>query len=129
MRCEYKTIKKIRLCPADLTHEVSIRGRVIQGDKPGSSGRTTDNAIATLWVAIETVNPLRPIQGYNEGDKPTHVVYVRYDDLTVVVDTQKHIIKKGDEIYRIVGIENLNELNTTIALYCVNKKTGIEAQS
>ena len=131
MRCTFKTINKVRLCPSDLTHFVKVKKRDIVGDDPWSD--VQDNTqfadVFSMWMACETVSPYKPVTGVNTGENITHIFYARHSDVTDCIDAKRDTLTIGCDVYRIDGIENLNMFNETIAFYCIANGQGYEASA
>ena len=131
MRCQYKTFKKIKLCPSDLTHLVRIAERSITGDHPDATEQrnTRLTEIQQCWMACETWNAYAPVQGLTTSKPLTHVFYARFFDITVQIDKQVHTLVYDDVNYRIDSIENLGELNETLAIYCERRGNENEGRA
>ncbi|WP_434779268.1 phage head completion protein [Neisseria sp. Ec49-e6-T10] len=125
MRCNYKTFTKIKLCPTDLDHLLSIGQRTINGDHPDDTAQdiTSVTTLAQIYAACETVKPTRPVQLLNTNTDISHMFYVRFADLFIEIDVTQHLITdEAGILYRIEAVEDLGEYHETIALYC--KKGG-----
>jgi hypothetical protein len=130
LRCEYKAFKKIKLCPSDLTHEISFMLRATSGSHPDDIAQvsTALTLAYKAWGAVETVSPLKPVMGLNIKETITHVLYFRHSDI-LALDIQKHILNDGVSTYRIIEAMNLNGFNETYALFCVKRGDGNESLS
>ena len=128
MRCESKSFAKITLCVSDLNRFVQIVERSIVGDHPDDLVQVNSkgNTLIELYGAVETTSPQRPIAGINTVEKITHVYYFRHSDFNCDVDVSKHVIHDNCSVYRIDSYANLNEMNETIALYCIKSNERCE---
>src|SRR5690348_4302509 len=127
LRCEYKKFTKIKLCPADLDKFITIGKREFQGDHPDDLDQeiTSITTLQNLYAACDTVKPTRPVQLLNTNVAISHIFYVRYADLHVVIDVTEHLLRCG-ELYRIEEVEDLGGYHETVALYC--RKAGDEPE-
>ena len=132
MRCTYKTISKVRLCVSDLSHLVEVVKRVIAGDRFDDfdeQQNTTLEPLTSFYGACETVSPYRPVTAVNIDSKITHVYYARFTDVSIEIDVKECALVVGGVNYRIDSIENLNNLNETLAFYCSISGVGLESNS
>jgi hypothetical protein len=131
MRCTYKRIEKIKLCPSDLTSYALVQSRTIQGDSPWEivQDNTTIVDVLPAWMACETVSPYKPVTGVNTGEKISHIFYARYVDVTLPIDIKEHTLNVDGNVYRIDSIEDLNNFKETLAFYCIINGQGLEAEA
>ena len=114
MSCDYKRIKTVKLCRADLKHLVELQQRVLDtSDLDSSNPVEVFTKLRDQWVAIETVSPGAARFGkINVDDNATHIFWMLWD---VDIPEPNFILNDGKR-YKVLKIENINELNTTIAI-------------
>jgi hypothetical protein len=119
-----KTIAVIQLHPDDLTHAVTIAERSITGDHPDAISQKTTKlcAIECVKMACKSVVPVENVQGLNVSEKSsTHVFYARFADVSVTLDKQVHTLVHNEVNYRIEAVDNINQMNVTLAIYCTQR--------
>lgn len=109
------TCKKIRrvdkrVCIGSLNKQIEIQLRELK-EPIGASVDFDEEftVVKTVWSMVETVGNKLFFDGTNTDQITTHNFYIRY--IPSVSITSENWIKYNDELYDIVGTENLNEEN------------------
>lgn len=120
-QCKDITPKKRRLCTGDLRDRIEIQSRALKPTTFSSSDYQEEFiTISTVWASIQTT---RGFQSFNDvgtvENNVTHKIYIRFStELTIT--TENWLIFKNER-YDIIDIENLEERNEFLLLYCEKK--------
>ena len=126
MACTFKTIKTDNLCYSSLKHKATIVSRSLAPNHPDDiQGQYNSiDELFSFYCATETKKGVKPSASVNTGAPVTHVFYARYRDLmSFEIDIKKHRIQVNGYTYMIDSVDNINEADVTVAIYCV--ETGI----
>lgn len=126
-----RRIKKNGLCPNDLNVQIGIYARVL-----GSSGfgenDNADNQLTlsfSMMAGVETISPFKERFGTEISKATTHAFAMRYSPNILALDTANNFIKCRGKYYKIEGIENLNENNRVLFVYCSQRGSTNEAKA
>lgn len=119
--CEYKKVKKVKLCSGDMDKVIDIVSRVITSPVIGSSDPVTAfTTLASPWSIVETIDlssgKYRYFASVNIDDRPTHKFSIYYDPALWPLDSENNFIEWDDRRFRITGVKDLNEMKTTIEI-------------
>lgn len=124
--CVFRKYKKEILCLNDLTKIAKIIERTNVGDFiDGDQNITNEIIVKQVWCAIDTdsvrnTNSYKRTNDLNIGKEATHRISMRYDDVYgFSFDVSKHSIEIDSSRYRIIALENKNEQNKIVDLYCI----------
>lgn len=136
MASMYKRIEKKGLCPRDLNKRIEVYERNLSALAPGDvDARSKFTLKFALWAAIETISMTRQalVIGRSDGvqqgtSDATHFFYLHYTPRLYKMEPQKTFIKYSGDYYRVIGFENMNELNRVIVINAALRgDTGKEA--
>lgn len=127
--CKRISIDRSRVCRGDLNSVISLLKREIQGVSIGDIEASEDftvvdtpfAGIKTLGSSGESSRGVRRFAGVNISKETTHLFFVQYADLYVTIETGNHFILHDGKYYRIIAINNLNELNLTVMYQCTER--------
>lgn len=119
MPCNYKRIKTLKLCRADLKHLVELQKRDLDNsDLDSPNPVEVFTKLRDQWVAIETVSPgLARFGKIHIEDKATHIFWMLWD---VDLPEPDFILNDGKR-YKVLKTENINELDTTVAIQATER--------
>lgn len=120
-----KVFTKTAVPAGDLRHRIKIKKRNIEApvtDSPDFKQAYT--TVGEVYAAIESLAPKTPFDGINIEEVPTHRFFIRY--LPGISTT--HVIVHESNRYTITRVENKDDLNLWLILYCIDKgEKDIEA--
>ena len=105
---------KRSLCSGDLDRKIIIKSRAMVAPGPTidlSMEFTNDKYV---WAAVKTSKGKELFYATNMQDAVTHIFYIRY---LSTLETQHWIEYRGAN-YDILEIENMDERNEWMAVYC-----------
>ncbi len=117
---------KRKVCAGDLRIPIKIQARVIQTKSNG--GYDYDESFTDVVSMFASVDTKRGFSSFNDvGINPvtgstlsfTHIFYIRYSPSIVI--TSENWLSYNNEKYIINSVENLDERNEYLALYCIKK--------
>lgn len=124
-----RRVKKYGLCPNDLNVQIGIYSRDLGstgfGDNDNAGNKLTLSF--SMMSGVETVNPFKHRFGSEISNKTTHIFVLRYSPNILSLDTANNFIKCRGMYYRIEGVENLNENNRVLFVYCSQRGNSVEA--
>ena len=116
MKCERINIKNRKVCYGDLNRKIVIETRSI---KPPSDDDDFDygqefTESQTVWATVQTTSGKDIFDGANMIGTATHLFFIKY----ISGLTSESMITWQNEKYRILRLENLDENNEFVKLYC-----------
>lgn len=114
MLCGPKKFKRFLVRSGDLKHRITIQDDNIGAPKTGVDASITFTDIATVYAAMETVNPKHPFDGINIDEAITHRFYVRHIDSI----QEGNFVLHRETRYRITQIVNIDGLQEWLRLDC-----------
>lgn len=119
---ECKTIKLYhrRLCAGYLDRLIEINVRQSDAMTTGAGIDQRFNPVRKVWSALKTSKGREMFFTTNMDKAVSHVFYIRYIDC---LNSEKWICYSG-EFYDIVDVENLDERNEWLAIYCNVRGSG-----
>ncbi len=130
------TCKKTRrvkrsYCIGSLDKRIEILIDTQKGSRTGTADPTVDKSIlATVWANLTSNNPVEFMVGTNLQRTETHLFVIQFTPTVAVIgqDTVKHSIDFNNKFFHIDNIENLDEENEWLLLFCSvrgdNTRTG-----
>lgn len=121
MICEYKKLKKKKLCIGDLRKKITVYDRSIKPAETSSefeNSQTFSNAVI-YWCAIETKTGVEIFDGSNLLGSATHIFYIKYVESINTENT----IKWNNKYYTVLQVDNVNEENEYLAIFCSERGT------
>lgn len=121
MQCEKIVIKKRGICIGDLNKKIILHTRDI--DSPDTPlDFDYDQVLTTkeiIWAAIQTVSGqlgsgIAIFDGSELIGNASHLVYIRYNKNI----TSENFMEFESNYYRILRIENMDQNNTIMKMYC-----------
>lgn len=132
--CDIKRIKATKLCRGDLKHLVEIQSRTLD-----PSGFDTNQPVETFttirqqWVAIETVSGVRhgvaKFARVNILDDSTHLFWCFWDADLPAIENRNNFILHDNRRFKVLKIDNINELNTVVAIQTTERGDNTEEAS
>lgn len=118
--CKNISPKKRELCVGDLNKRVRVQVRSLiskgyEDTKYGEDFKT----IKSLWAALETTRGYQSFSDVGIENNITHKFYIRYS-MEYTVTSEDWIEYKCDK-YKIVDVENLDENDEYLLLFCTKK--------
>jgi hypothetical protein len=122
-----KRIKKI-YCIGSFDKRIDILIDAQQGSKIGTADPTIDKTIlTTVWAKVEGNTPIEILVGTNLQRTETHLFTIQFTPTIAVIDI-KHSIDFNSKFFRIDRVENVDEENEVLLLFCSvrgdNARTG-----
>ena len=123
--CKNISPKKRKLCAGDLNKPIKIQVRMITAKKIGQTDFTeTFTDVVSVFAAIDTskgFSSFNDIGVTSTGGVVnfTHRIYIRFSTNFTV--TSENWVLFNDEKYTINSVENLEERNEWLILYCIKK--------
>lgn len=112
--CEVIRVKHRRLCTGDLDRKIDLYYRTQDAPINGVDYENTMQPKKSVWAGIKTTKGRQMFYTTNEDLAVSHIFYVRYGEAIFSTDW----IKFGGENYDIIDVENIDERNEWIAIYC-----------
>jgi hypothetical protein len=132
--CDIKRIKATKLCRGDLKHLVSLQTRSLEASGYDSSQpNEVFTTIREQWCAIETVSGVG--QGVSRFSKihileeSTHLFWTTWDSDFPDLENRNHWILYEGKRFKILRVDNINELNTTIVIQTTERGENSEEAS
>lgn len=126
--CRDVSPKKRKICTGDLNRPIKVQVRTLT-EKPLSDPDYDEvfTDVVTVWAAIETArghSSFNDIGLTREGSTIvfTHKLFIRYSSSFTV--TSEDWVEFDGIKYDIRSVENLEERNEFLALYCLRKGPG-----
>jgi len=120
--CEYKRIKKIKVCAGDLRHRVTIQTRALQANIPGQVSPSENfTELTKAWAGIETPNGYSKFAGVNINKNTTHIFIVRYQSAIANLEVANNFVLFDGRRMRILDVKNMNEDNLFLAIQCTER--------
>lgn len=120
--CEFKRVKKIKLCRGDLNTVAEIQRRSLdESDFDSSQPVETFVIVTTRRSALETITRgtsggAKKFQGISIDDSSTHIFWMIYDPSLNIIEKNNFFIVANSKRYRVVSAINVNEENHTLAV-------------
>ena len=116
--CQYKRIKTVKLCIADLKSLVEIQTRaLIEAGLDDAQPVELFATIRVKWCAVETIGAgVARFGAITILDDATHIFWCMWDADFPDLETRNHWILNDGKRYKILKVHNINERNTTIAI-------------
>jgi len=132
--CDVKRIKATKLCRGDLKHLVEIQSRVLEpSDLDTSQPVETFTIIRSQWVAIETVSGVKQgvakFSRINIEDGATHLFWMFWDADLPAVENRNNFILHDSRRFKVLKVNNINELNTVIVIQTTERGEDTEEAS
>ena len=133
--CEIKRIKKTKLCTGDLSHLVEIQTRALGTATIGSASPVLAlTTVRTQWCGIETRSSLQGAGVARFGkvnilDDTTHIFWCDWDADFPDVENWNHFILHDAKRYKILKVDNVNEMNETLAIQTTERGETTEESS
>jgi len=116
MECNPVKIKRQRVCFGDLNRKIKIKSRTITA--PDESDEfdyeQTFGTPVTKWAAVQTSSGKDIFDGTNMIGTATHFFFLKF----VSGLTSESMVEWRNENYRVLRIENLDENDEYMKLYC-----------
>tara|TARA_R110000803_G_scaffold59603_2_gene118392 strand:- start:354 stop:755 length:402 start_codon:yes stop_codon:yes gene_type:complete len=114
-----------RVCVGDLRFKISLYTRSIVAPNMLANQSTEFTEDFTLlgnfWSAIKIVDGIKLFDNISlDKDSPTHLFYIRYKQGI----TQENWLNYNNYRYNILKVENMNERNKFLKLYCAVSGEG-----
>ncbi|GAG13499.1 unnamed protein product [marine sediment metagenome] len=118
--CEVLPRKHRQLCIGDLTKLVKLSSRTIDEPAFGSPNfAEIFSDVAPTWAKIETTPGKTLFDGVSVDQSVSHVISIRFDP-TVTSETWVETVP-GAIRYKIIEVEDLEERNEWLRLYCTEQ--------
>jgi len=119
--CTVKRVKKTKTCIGDKPHLVSIQTRdLTESDFESSQPDEDFTTVRSQWCALETIGfPNSGVARFAEiniEEGSTHIFWADYDSAFPSVENGNHYILYNDKRYKVLRVDNINELNETLAI-------------
>lgn len=129
--CDIKRIKATKLCRGDLKHLVDLQDRSLDGSGFESSQPVeTFETIRQQWCAIETVGGMgRGVPRFAKIhilDEATHLFWTTWDADFPELENRNSWVLYEDKRYKILKVDNINELNTTVVIQATERGEDTE---
>ncbi|UCF50257.1 MAG: phage head closure protein [Thermoplasmatales archaeon] len=129
MRCQRIDIKKRKVCVGDLKSRILLKSRDIASPDTLTDYDYTQSFtdISNVWASVQTTSGKDIFDGVNQIGTATHLFYIRYKASL----TSEAMVEWRSENYRILRLENLDENNEFMVLYCAlrgNKSIEVNLQ-
>lgn len=127
MICDSVVVKRSKICSGDMSHKIDLQERRTGSPAIGSMNPSVIfTTLLSPWCVIKTIDlsggASRRFNNVNVEDRPTHEIFIYYDPSIFPLDSDKVFVLLPDgRRLRIVGVTNLNELDTTISLLCTER--------
>ena len=116
MKCAAVTIKRRKVCFGDLNRKIKLYIRTLTA--PDDSGEVdyeqTFSGERTVWSSVQTSSGKDIFDGTNMIGTASHFFYIKY----ISGLTSEDMVEWQSENYRILRLENLDENNEYMKLYC-----------
>jgi len=132
--CNIKRIKATKLCRGDLKHLVDLQTRSLKESGFDSSQPNEQfSTIRQQWCAIETVGGVgRGVSRFAKIhilDEATHLFWTVWDsDFPDLENRNSWVLYEGRR-YKVLRVDNINELNTTIVIQLTERGEDSEEAS
>ncbi|MFC3816566.1 hypothetical protein [Lysobacter sp. GCM10012299] len=133
MSCAVKRIKHVRLCSADLRHQIDIVRRSLSGVTPADIGASPVEFVPVVlgrWAGIETVQGTSRFTGVNINPKATHLFYVYYDPaLSLHLEHGNSFVQFEGRNMRVLEVTEFNEQKEFTIIQCTERGEGDASQA
>jgi len=116
MKCENVIIKRRRLCLGDLNKKIKLLKRKIVSPDNIDEYDYQQDFIETIevWASIQTISGKDMFDGSELIGTATHIFYLKYID----IDSNDWMIEYKNKFYRIYLVDNMDENDEFLKLYC-----------
>jgi SPP1 family predicted phage head-tail adaptor len=121
MGCKSIKIKSRKVCVGDLSSRIKLQLRSLTASNTGSiESIETFTDIIEVWAAVETTSGSKIWDGVEIANPFTHKFYIRYRNDIEFTEW----IEYGNEKYKLIDVENLEQKNEFLILMCTRKGTS-----
>ena len=123
-----KRIVPTILCTGDLKHKVQIQLReLIEADFDDEQPTEVFTLVRYQWCAIETIEGIRDaigvakFAGINIETWASHRFWTKWDSGFPDLENGNHFLYYDSKRYKVLKVSNVNELNTTMGILCIER--------
>ena len=116
-----KACARPKICSGELRHRITIERRTLGAASPGSA--EAEYAYTELHNCRAQIKTKGGVSEFSKieinGKQVSHVITIRHT--STVIDIRDRVRDAGGNLYAILSIENQDEFNDYLVLYCARQ--------